>query len=292
MGHLQKICSRSLAIAYLTLAFTSPAISAPRASNSVYLEDLTTTELRARIDAGTTTVLVPIGGTEQSGPHLTLGKHNVRARALAGLIAQRLGQTVVAPTIAYVPEGAIDPPSGHMHFAGTISIPEATFEALLEASARSFCQHGLRAVFFLGDHGGYQKSEQQVAARLNHEPARPGRPACHAYAVLDYYDATQGAYTAELKRRGYTEAEIGLHAGLADTSLMLAIDPSQVRSDQLASGAKTGPAGGVRGDPTRATAELGKIGVQRQVEAAVAAIRAAERVQVDQHNHPSNPSKQ
>src|SRR5206468_547242 len=100
-----------------------------------------------------------------------LGKHNVRARVLAGRIAQQLGNAVVAPTVAYVPEGSITPPAGHMRFPGTISIPEGAFEALLEGSARSFCQHGLRQVFFLQDHGGYRKSVDQVVARLNHDRA-------------------------------------------------------------------------------------------------------------------------
>jgi creatinine amidohydrolase/Fe(II)-dependent formamide hydrolase-like protein len=262
----------------MALALAAPPWAAARPSTSVYLEDLTSPELHARIEAGTATVLVPIGGTEQSGPHIALGKHNVRARVLAGRIAERLGNAVVAPAIAYVPEGSITPPNGHMRFAGTISIPDATFESLLEASAKSFCQHGLREVFFLGDHGGYQKSEQKVAERLNRGWSGSGSKAgagCRAHALLDYYDVTQGAYVAELKRRGHGDAEIGLHAGLADTSLMLAVDPSLVRQDQLAAGAKAGVAGGVRGDPTRATAELGQIGVQQQVEASVAAIRAA-----------------
>lgn len=259
----------------MALALAAPALASP--ASSVYLEELTSPELRARIEAGTATVLVPIGGTEQSGPHIALGKHNVRARVLVGRIAQRLGNAVVAPVVAYVPEGAITPPSGHMRFPGTISIPDAAFEALLEASARSFCQHGLREVFFLGDHGGYQKNEEKVAARLNRAwSTGTGTAGCHAHALLDYYEATQGAYVAELKRRGHGDAEIGLHAGLADTSLMLAVDPSLVRPDQLAAGARAGVAGGVRGDPTHATAELGQIGVQQSIDASVAAIRAVQ----------------
>jgi creatinine amidohydrolase/Fe(II)-dependent formamide hydrolase-like protein len=277
MLHLQNTRRQALGIACMALALAVSTPAAARPSSSVYLEDLTSPELQARIEAGTATVLVPIGGTEQSGPHIALGKHNVRARVLAGRIAERLGNAVVAPTIAYVPEGSITPPAGHMRFAGTISIPDAAFESLLEASARSFCQHGLREVFFLGDHGGYQKSEAQVAERLNRSwsgsGSKSGQAGCRAHALLDYYDVTQGAYVAELKRRGYRDAEIGLHAGLADTSLMLAVDPMLVRQDQLAAGARAGVAGGVRGDPTRATAELGKIGVQQQVEASVAAIQ-------------------
>ena len=80
---------------------------------------------------------MPIGGTEQNGPHMTLGKHNVRVKALAEKIARRLGNAIVAPVDRLRPEGAIEPPTAHMRFAGTISIPERTFESVLEATARS-----------------------------------------------------------------------------------------------------------------------------------------------------------
>jgi creatinine amidohydrolase/Fe(II)-dependent formamide hydrolase-like protein len=255
-------------VASLALTLAAPALAAASAPATVFIEDLTSPELRARIGAGATTVLVPIGGLEQSGPHIVLGKHNARARVLAGRIAQGLGNTLVAPTIAYVPEGAITPPAGHMRFAGTISIPEAAFESVLEATARSVCQHGVRDVFFLGDHGGYQKNEERAAARVN----RSGT--CRVHALLDYYRATQTSYVLELKRRGHGDAEIGMHAGLADTALSLAIDPALVRQDLLAAGAQAGKAGGVDGDPRRATAELGRLGVDRIVAASIAAIRA------------------
>ena len=107
-------------------AVLMPMMGAQAAADSPMLEELTSTELRDRIAAGTTTVLVPIGGTEQNGPHMVLGKHNVRVRWLAARIAERLGHAVVAPVIAYVPEGAIDPPTEHMRWAGTISVACAT----------------------------------------------------------------------------------------------------------------------------------------------------------------------
>lgn len=282
MLHLRR--GRLAALAW-AVALAAGAAHAGGGAASVYVEELTSPELAARIAAGTTTVLVPIGGTEQSGPHMALGKHNVRARVLAGRIAERLGDAVVAPVIAYVPEGAIAPPQGHMRFAGTISIPEAAFETVLEATARSFCAHGIRDVFFLGDHGGYQAGEQKAATHLAR--AAGAGPACRAHALGAYYEATQDGYVADLKRRGHGDAEIGLHAGLADTSLSLAIDPSLVRQDQLAAGARAGVAGGVRGDPTRATAALGQLGVARIVDASVAAIRAAR-----QTKSPEHPSKQ
>jgi creatinine amidohydrolase/Fe(II)-dependent formamide hydrolase-like protein len=250
----------------LTLAL---AACIAHAQSSIFLEDLTTTEVAAQIAAGKTTVLIPIGGTEQSGPAMVLGKHNVRVKALAERIAKALGNALVAPVIAYVPEGNIDPPSSHMRFAGTISIPDAAFEALLESTAKSLCQHGIRDVFFLGDHGGYQTNEAKAAARVN----RSG--ACRAHALGAYYEAATTTFNADLKQRGFTDAEIGTHAGLADTALSLAVDPALVRPARIAEGSRGGVRAGVHGDPTRATADLGRIGVERIVDASVAAIRAA-----------------
>jgi creatinine amidohydrolase/Fe(II)-dependent formamide hydrolase-like protein len=247
--------------------------AANSAAGSVFLEDLTSFELRAMVAKGATTVLVPIGGTEQNGPHMALGKHNVRVRALAGQIAQRLGNAVVAPVLGYVPEGSIFPPAAHMRFTGTISISDATFESILESTARSFKQHGFHYIVFLGDHGGYQKSEVRAADKINQEFAKSG--GFRAVALTAYYEASQAPYIEDLRKKGFTDAEIGTHAGVADTSLMLAIDPSLVRTDLLAQGAKTGPSDGVYGDPRKASAELGQMGIRHIVDQSVQAIQEA-----------------
>ena len=255
-----------LALALATCA-TAARAALPAGFGANDLEALTSVELHERIAHGSTTILVPIGGTEQNGAHMVLGKHNVRAHVLADRIAEALGNAVVAPTIAYVPEGSIHPPAAHMKYAGTISIPDAVFEGLLESTARSFKQHGFKDVVFLGDHGGYQADLARVAGKLNREWARD--PACRAHAPLEYYRITQTAYVAALKAHGVTDAEMGSHAGLADTALALAIDPTLVHADKLA-----GPyPAGVTGNPKRATAELGELGTKLVVETTVAAIR-------------------
>jgi creatinine amidohydrolase len=99
------------------------AASVQAAPPSVYLEELTWTELRDAVKAGATTIILPVGGTEQSGPQMALGKHNARVRVLSGKIAATLGDTLVAPVLTYVPEGSVSPPVGHMRYPGTISIP-------------------------------------------------------------------------------------------------------------------------------------------------------------------------
>lgn len=264
-----QAAARCLVLA--ALAFLAAASHAAPAI--VDIEDMTSPELKARIGAGATTILVPIGGTEQNGPHMVLGKHNVRAHLLADDIARRLNNAVVAPVIAYVPEGAVNPPQAHMRFTGTITIPDATFEALLESTARSFKQHGFRDVFFLGDHGGYQKSEQRVADKLNAEWKKD--PSCRVHALLDYYQATQTDFVDALRSKGFSQAEIGTHAGLNDTSLTLAVDKNLVRADVLAQGKDLDLAHGVYGDPRRASADLGQVGVQQIVNRSAAAIQRA-----------------
>ena len=262
--------ARLLLLPFLILNFAPSAYS--QARPSVFLEDLTWTELRDEIGAGKTTIIVPIGGTEQNGPAMALGKHNRRVKLLSERIALALGNALVAPVIAYVPEGNLTPPSGHLRFPGTIGVPEAAFETILEYAARSFKLHGFKDIVFLGDHGGYQANEKNVANKLNREWASSN---VRAHAVTQYYDAAQIDFARILRSQGFTPSEIGTHAGLNDTSLMLALDPSLVREDRLSSGAKLGSADGVYGDPSKASARLGMLGVDAIVSQTVAAIKSA-----------------
>jgi creatinine amidohydrolase/Fe(II)-dependent formamide hydrolase-like protein len=259
----------ALLVLLLACAWTARA-EAPR---SLFLEDLTWTEVRAATTTHAATIIVPIGGTEQSGPYVALGKHNARARWFAEKIAAALGNALVAPVVSYVPEGAVDPPAGHMRFPGTITIPDDAFEKTLESAARGFRIHGFRNIVFLGDHGGYQKSLEHVVERLNAEFAK-AKSVVRAYAPPEYYEAQTRGFAEILRAKGYTEAQIGTHAGLADTSLTLAVDPSLVRADKLAAPTK-GPADGVHGDPRHASVELGRLGADLVVEKTVEAIRKA-----------------
>ena len=201
----------------------------------MFLEELTWTEVHSEVQAGKTTVIIPIGGTEQSGPDIALGKHNARVKILAQRIAQGLGNALVAPVIAYVPEGGLTPPSSHMRFPGTISVPRGAFVATLESAARSFKIHGFRNIVFLGDHGGYQRELRQAAAHLNAAWASGGT---RAMVPREYYDASSRGFAAILRARGFSDGEIGTHAGLADTSLLLAVAPQMVRLERLRDGPK------------------------------------------------------
>ncbi|MEP6828565.1 MAG: creatininase family protein, partial [Aestuariivirga sp.] len=175
-----------LKILLISLALVTAALPA-RAE--VFLENLTWTELRDAVASGSTTVIVPVGGTEQSGPHLTLGKHNVRVKVIAEKIAEQLGHTIVAPVIAYVPEGQIDPPTEHMKFPGTISLTDATFIQMLQQTGRSLRHAGFTHIVFIGDHGGYQSDLVTAASGLNKEWAGKAK----AIGLRQYYNIAQNS---------------------------------------------------------------------------------------------------
>jgi creatinine amidohydrolase len=258
------------AFASVMLLISAQAVLA-QTPKTVLLEELTWTELRDQTQAGKTTVIIPIGGTEQSGPDVALGKHNARVQVLSQRIAQGLGNALVAPVIAYVPEGSYAPPTSHMRFPGTITVPDDAFEKTLESAANSFKVHGFRNIVFLGDHGGYQNDIRRAVQQLNKTWA--GSTA-RAFVPPEYYGASSDGYAQILRRHGYRDDEIGTHAGLADTSLLLAVAPQMVRLDRLRSAPKLGPADGVYGgDPRRSSVELGQLGIDAIVSRTIDAVR-------------------
>src|SRR5687767_10276381 len=130
--------SRSLAAALALVAIagasarlqTPPPQEAPRpiaAGDSLWSEELTWMEVRDAVRAGKTTVLIGTGGVEQNGPYLAGGKHNFVLATVMPEIAKAIGNTLIAPIVKFVPEGAIEPtPRGHMSYPGTISLEAAT----------------------------------------------------------------------------------------------------------------------------------------------------------------------
>ncbi len=130
-------------IAILLLAAAQALAQAPQ---TAFLDELTWTEVRDQVRAGRNTIIIPIGGTEQSGPYIALGKHNARVRILSEKIALALGNALVAPVIAYVPEGAIYPATAHMRFPGTISIPARSSRRFSNTRRAAFQAHGFRDI--------------------------------------------------------------------------------------------------------------------------------------------------
>jgi creatinine amidohydrolase/Fe(II)-dependent formamide hydrolase-like protein len=249
----------------LLALFPTLVLAAP--PDTVFLEELTWTEVRDLLAAGKTTVIVASAGNEQNGPHMVLGKHEFIVRNASDRIARKLGNALVAPIVTYVPEGSIDPPSGHMRHPGTISLPNVYFMKIYEYAARSLRAHGFTDIVFLGDSGGNQEGMKEVALALNQE-WKGGKTRVHF--IPEYYSGN--GFTDWLKTQGETEESIGNHAGISDTSQMLSVAPQHIRKDKLArSGGFEGS--GVSGDPTRATEAYGKKGMDLKVETAVARIQ-------------------
>jgi len=208
------------------LAFAYP-LSA-QVPDTVFLEELTWTEVRDAIQAGTTTVIIATGGTEQNGPHMVLGKHNFVVKHTAEQIARRLGDALVAPVVAYVPEGELDPPTGHMRFSGTITLPNEYFMKLVEYAARSFRVHGFKDIVLIADSRGNNQGLKTVSEMLNKEWANSD---IRVHFVSDYNMGN--GFREWLQSQGETEEDIGRHAGIG-TSQLMALDINLIRMDKRA----------------------------------------------------------
>ncbi|MDA1371640.1 MAG: creatininase family protein [Proteobacteria bacterium] len=231
-------------------------------TNSVFIEDLTWVEVRNAIDQGVTTIIVPTGGTEQNGPHIVLGKHNYLVKYKAGEIARQLGNALVAPVVAYVPEGEIDPPTSHMRFAGTLSIPQHVFVAVLEYTARSLRQHGFLDIAFIGDSGGNQAGQRQVAEKLNQEWAAGNVRVHH---IDDFYPGRGDDWVVS---QGISPEDVGGHAGTHDTASLMYLNRSMLRFDQMQPGI-AGDGQGHTGNPAVSTAQMGQQILEMQIGDAV-----------------------
>lgn len=186
-------------------------------------------------------LLVPVGSTEQHGPHLPLGTDTLVAEAVARRLADALPGAVVAPSLPYGSSGE------HAGFAGTVSIGQEALEAVVVELGRSAAAT-FPALVLVSGHGGNAAPLRRAVRRLVAE-GRPARLASPAFPG----DA---------------------HAGRTETALLLALAPSLVRADRAAAGVTTPLAGllpelrragvaavspnGVLGDPSGATAEEGR----------------------------------
>ena len=268
---IPRVSFRSLVVVAIGLVFATatpastqtPSLPQP---DSVFLEDLTWMEVRHAIASGKTTVIVPTGGTEQNGPHLVLGKHNYLVKYKAGEIAKHLGNALVAPVVAYVPEGDINPPTGHMRYAGTISLPQDVFSKVLEYAARSLGQHGFVDIALIGDSGGNQTGQKLVAEALNREWAAA---AARVHHISAYYPGRGDEWVMS---QGVSADDVGSHAGTHDTSSLMYLNPSMLRFDKMTPG-QSGDGQGHVGNPLKATALFGKRILEMQVEDAVKQIR-------------------
>jgi creatinine amidohydrolase len=239
---------------------TAPKSMTPtKAPDTVFIDEMTWEETRDAMKAGKTVFIVPTGGTEKNGYHMVMGKHNFIVAHTANLMARRLKNALVAPVLQYVPEG--DPDRQN---PGGISVPSPAYNMILDAAARSLKVHGATDILFIGDSGPNQQGMVDVAAKLNEEWKGTKT---RVYALTDYYEASRIYYRAWLQAQyGYDEDTVGSHAGISDTSQMLFVRPTGVRKDMIKpwGGPKDS---GVSGDPSKSTAEIGRMGIEFKVNA-------------------------
>jgi creatinine amidohydrolase len=227
-------------------------------------------------------VIWPMGSLEQHGPHLPLGTDALFADRVVDAVLQRLPAELPIwrlplQTLGFAPE--------HKGFAGTISLPASQLLSLVEGVGAELADCGFRRLVLLNGHGGQIALLEAAARQL-----RANQP---GMAVLPCF-LWRGINVAPLIPE--PERSQGLHAGLAETSLMLHLAPELVGSDLQADGLAplhTPPAGwswegeaptawltgdisrsGVIGDPVGATAALGRDLFERLVAGWEARLRA------------------
>ena len=237
--------------------------------NTVWLEEMTWMDVRDAMKGGKTTVIIPTGGIEPNGPWLALGKHNYVLTANCEAIARKLGSALCAPIVKLVPEGQIEPESGHMVSPGTLSLREETFRAMLTDVVHSLKMHGFKNIILIGDSGNNQRGQRAVADSLT--ALWKGDPV--VAHVQEYYD--YDAAKKHMETRGIPEGPSdNLHDEPIISLNMFATDPKSVRYDARVKAGKATINGLSIADRTKATALAREI-VEFRASTTVEAINKA-----------------
>ncbi len=188
------------------------------------LAEMTWPDVAAAVAAGATTVILPLGATEQHGHHLPLGTDTFRAAALADRLAEAAPRTLVAPTL---PIGCSDE---HHGFAGLLSLNHETLAAVIVDCARRMAGWGVRRLVMLSAHGGNAQALELAVSRL-----RDCLPTL-AVVALGGRSTVSDQILAVAAIDGVSAEAVGLHAGEGETSEMLALHPHLVHTDRAVTG--------------------------------------------------------
>jgi creatinine amidohydrolase len=239
--------------------------------DTVWIEEMTWMDVRDAFKAGKKTVIVPTGGIEPNGPWLALGKHNYVLRTNCDAIARKLGNALCAPIVPFVPEGSLDPKSGHMTTIGTISVEEATFEALLTDIVGSYKMHGFDNIILIGDSGGNQDGMKAVADKL--QAAWRGKPAvAHIPEYYAYNTVARLLVDLGVTKEGAKTDALHDDPGIALNMFMT--DPHSIRWEQRVKAGKATIDGVSLADKQK-NLELGRKIVDMRATNTVAAIKKA-----------------
>jgi creatinine amidohydrolase/Fe(II)-dependent formamide hydrolase-like protein len=246
---------------------TPNPITAP---DTVWIEEMTWMDVRDALKAGKTTAIVATGGVEPNGPWLATGKHNYVLQANCDAIARKLGNALCAPIVKFVPEGNIEPKSGHMVSPGTITMREETFRAILTDIAESLQAHGFKNLVFIGDSGGNQNGQKAVAETLTAKWAGKAL----ALHIPEYYD--YAGVTKYMTAHGIKQAEPGdrMHDDPVISLNMFITDPKSIRFDQRVKAGKATINGVSLADRAKNT-ELARQIVEYRAATTVEAIKKA-----------------
>lgn len=239
------------------------------APTTVWMEEMTWMDVRDAIKAGKTTAIIATGGMEPNGPWLVTGKHNYVLHQNCEAIARKLGNALCAPIVKFVPEGNLEPASGHMTSPGTISMRENTFRALLSDIVVSLKQHGFTNIILIGDSGGNQAGQRWVADSVT--KLWNGAPV--VAHVQEYYDYAGAA--AYMKEHGIVDgASDNLHDDPIIALNMFMDDPKSIRYEERVKLGKASINGVSIADRKKNT-ELGKQIIAFRAQITVDAINKA-----------------
>lgn len=236
--------------------------------DTVFMEDMTWLEIRNAMKSGKTTVIVPAGGLEATGPFVTLNKHQNMLRGSTDLIARKLGNALVAPVIKYVPP---DEPAGMRgDYLGDFNISIAAYKSTLLDLCASLQTDGFKEIILIGDHQGAQRGMKEVAAELGLKWA--GSPA-RVHYIPEYYDRTAvNKYVAT--ELGITEKRGGFGDNYYNTAILMAVNPEGARlKERTESNQLT--VNGVNLKPIEQTIENGRKILEMQTDQTVKAIQKA-----------------
>jgi creatinine amidohydrolase len=185
------------------------------------LSDAAWTDVR---DADVDVAFLPVGSTEQHGPHAPLGTDTLNAVAVAEAGAEAYEDGGAASLDTDCPPGAVAvaPPipvgvaEEHRTFDGTMWVSPDTFRAYVRESAESLTAHGVDRVVFVNGHGGNVEALAEVARRFSRDPNHGG------YGVAFTWFEAVGDHASDMG-----------HAGPLETALLRATNPESVREERV-----------------------------------------------------------
>jgi len=240
------------------------------ALDSVWIEEMTYMEVRDAMQAGKTTALLFAGSTEQNGPYLPGGKHQVAIRLVGESIARQLGTALIAPVI---PVEAGNPDDPFLEW-GSLYLTAETYQGVVRDLARSLKSQGFEHIFLMGDSGGNTAGLRTVAEELGEQWG--GSPTIHH--IPEFYNWVGGADSVrQFVQDNDIPEEInadGIHDEYGITAVMIVAGEHVVRYEQRMAAGKAS-INGVSIENADEVIAFGRKVIEFRANAAVAAIRRA-----------------